>query len=89
MKKHRPERDREVFAILRLIRGKTPDEVASKSGLSPSTIRNWRKSIENGGTRYPQHWTLSRVARAYGHRYVLMSTHEAATAGAVAENRIN
>lgn len=87
--KHRPERDREVFAVLRLIRGRTPEEVGQKSGISPQTIRNWRKSIERGGTRYPQHWTLSRVARAYGHRYELVEVEARATKGTVAEHRIN
>lgn len=87
--KHRPERDREVFAVLRLIRGQTPEDVQRKAGVSAQTIRNWRKDIHHGGTRYPQHWTLSRVARAYGYRYTLIQTSAAAVDADAAAVRVN
>lgn len=76
---HRPERDREVFRVLRAIRGRTPEDVAKKAGISPSTIRKWRMSVADGGTRYPQHYTLAAVARAAGLRYELVEIDARAT----------
>lgn len=41
--------------------------VAQKAGISPGTLRNWRKLK----TRYPQHATMQSVAIALGYRYTL------------------
>lgn len=64
---HRPERDRAIFTVLRLVRGKTDAEVAGKSGVSPQTIRKWRLTTDAGGTRFPQFFTMDRVLRAHGY----------------------
>lgn len=66
-RRHRPERDRMVFAVLRLIRGKSHKEAAGKSGVSPQTITKWRTPVASGGTRFPQFYTLDQVLRANGH----------------------
>lgn len=65
---HRPERDRMIFEVLRAIRNQTDREVAAKTYVSPSTIRNWR----NNTTRYPQHHTLSAVAATVGMEFKLV-----------------
>lgn len=69
MKKiHRPDRDREIFRVLRAIRGRKSSEVASKTYVAASTIQNWR----TGKTKYPQHHTLAAVARTAGLKYELV-----------------
>ena len=71
--KHRPERDRLVFEVLRAVKGMTPGELSRRASygkgfgtVSASTIRNWRVPVASGGTRYPQAATLAAVGRAVG-----------------------
>lgn len=64
---HRHERDRALFTVLRLVRGKTDAEAAGKSGVSPQTIHKWRLTVDAGGTRFPQFFTMDRVLRAHGY----------------------
>lgn len=77
---HRPERDRAVFAVLRSIRGVKPAEVAARSGVSEATIRNWRRPVADGGTRYPQFWTLNQVAKSFGMEFKLVERSDSADA---------
>jgi hypothetical protein len=70
--KHRPERDRAIFDLLRAISHLSPAEIQRKTKISAQTIRNWRKPVSRGGTRYPQHWTMVQAARAAGLVYALM-----------------
>ena len=70
---HRPEQDRLVFEVLRLIREMSPADVAKRASygrgmgrVSAQTIRKWRLPVKDGGTRYPQAITLQAVARAAG-----------------------
>lgn len=70
--KHRPERDRAIFEVLHAIRGRKASEVASKTYVAASTIAKWRKRIEDGGTRYPQHHTLAAVAAVAGLKWALV-----------------
>lgn len=74
-KSHKPERDREIFKVLRAIRGRNASEVAAKCRISAQTIRNMR----SGRTRYPQHYTLSEIARAAGLRYTLIEAKDVRT----------
>jgi len=46
--------------------------VAKRSGLSPTTIANWRKGWKNGGTRFPQRWALAAVAAVAGLEWQLV-----------------
>lgn len=72
------EPDREIFRVLKLIKGLKPSEIVGDAkrsngkSVSPSTIANWRKPVSNGGTRYPQHDTLAAVARSAGYAYQLV-----------------
>lgn len=83
---HRPERDRAMFQVLRAIRGMKPSEVSARSGISPATITNWRRPVANGGTRYPQFWTLNQVAKSCGLEFKLVDTTGETTAKRVAEH---
>jgi hypothetical protein len=72
----RPSRDRDIHKVLQAIRGLKPTQVsrmADKRGqrISPSTVANWRKRPQDGGVKYPQHYTLAAAARAVGMRFVL------------------
>lgn len=69
---HRPDRDRTIFAVLHAIQGRKASEVASKTYVSASTIAKWRRRVEDGGTRYPQHHTLEAVARVAGLKFALV-----------------
>jgi transposase len=51
----RPERDRDIFRVLHAIKGMSAVDIAKKTYVSQQTIRNWRKTLSAGGTRYPQH----------------------------------
>ena len=68
----RPERDRVVFQVLRSIRGISNADVARASGISAQTVAKWRAPIASGGTRFPQFWTLNRVAKAHGLEFKLL-----------------
>ena len=72
---HRPDRDREIHRVLQAVREMTPGQISRKCFVSASTIRNWRRV---NGTRYPQHCTLSAVARLAGLRYDLVPIGESA-----------
>lgn len=61
----RPERDRLIFEVLRVIKGEK-NSVAARGAVSPSTIASWRRPLSAGGTRYPQALSLDRVLRAHG-----------------------
>lgn len=64
----RPERDREIFSVLRSVRHLSERDIASRTYVSASTVRAWR----SGKTRYPQHHTLAAVARVGGLRFALV-----------------
>lgn len=63
--------DRDVFDVLRLIKGLTAGEVAERSGVSPTTIAKWRYRLQDGGTRWPRHDTMSKVVQSMGYKYGL------------------
>lgn len=65
------ERDREIFNVLRLIRGKTPKEVALAAGVCEATVRKLRYSLKDGGTRRPFAATLRSIAESQGYTYTL------------------
>lgn len=64
----RPEKDRMVFRVLRLLRGMKTAEAARKSGLSPSTISKWRTRR----TRYPQHQSYDMALKAVKCRFEIV-----------------
>lgn len=73
---HRPERDRALFTVLRLVRGKTDSEAVGNSGVSPQTMRKWRMTVDAGGTRFPQFFTMDRVLRANGYCFQPQPVHQ-------------
>lgn len=75
---HRPERDRAIFSVLRAMRDRSPKDIAAKAGVSPQTIAKWKRPVAQGGTRYPQFWTLNRVANACGMEFRLCDKRESA-----------
>lgn len=68
----RPDYDRDIFQLLRAIRGKTPAEISRQSFLSASTISNLRKGPSHGGTRWPRHTTMCELARIAGRKWALV-----------------
>ena len=72
---HRPDRDRAIHQVLQAVREMTPGQISRNCFVSESTIRNWRRV---NGVRYPQHVTLSAVARLAGLRYDLIPIGEPA-----------
>ncbi len=72
--RHDVPKDRLTFKFLRYIRDLKPSEAVRGTEkdnkearpVSPSTIRNLRKPVKDGGTRYPQARTLMRVLQAHG-----------------------
>lgn len=63
------ERDRDVFDVLSVIKNYGAREVADRSGVSTSTVYNWRRPLEEGGTRYPRYHTMHTILRAFGHKF--------------------
>lgn len=61
-------RDRQIFEVLRLVKGINHSQVARKAGLSPTTVSKLRRSTKDGGTRFPHSITLQAIARAAGYR---------------------
>lgn len=70
------DRHRLTFAILRLIKGLSPSEVAAKSGVSYQTVVNMRKPVEDGGTLAPRISVVDKIARAFGQKLQLVDVHE-------------
>jgi transcriptional regulator with XRE-family HTH domain len=71
---HYPERDREIFRVLRAIRGMSAPDLSRKTFLSAGTVYNLRKA--QGGTRFPRHLTLVALAEAAGLTYELVPIEE-------------
>jgi len=65
----KPDHDREIFTVLRMVResGKSDKEICEQAGISPTTLRKWRLGYQNGGTRYPTGINLALVAQAAGY----------------------
>lgn len=61
-------RDRQIFEVLRLVRGLNHSEVARKAGISQSTVSKLRRSTKDGGTRFPHSVTLQAIAKAAGYK---------------------
>jgi transcriptional regulator with XRE-family HTH domain len=73
---HYPERDREVFRVLRAIRGMSAPDLSRKTFLSATTVYNLRKAGPTA-TRYPRHLTLVALAEAAGMTYELVPIEDA------------
>lgn len=69
------ERDRDIFLLLRQIKGVPNKDVSRKAGIAYATIANMRKPASRGGTRYPRHETMSKIAKAFGMRWRLTDSH--------------
>jgi hypothetical protein len=71
---HNVQKDRLTFKVLRLIKGLTPSEategteLTSETGrpIANATVRNLRRPVKDGGTRYPRSTTLLRLCEAHG-----------------------
>lgn len=60
-------RDRQMFALLRIVQGHKGTDVASRAKISPSTVYKWRKHPKDGGTVYPKMHTMELVLSAFGY----------------------
>jgi hypothetical protein len=92
-KPSRPEIDREAFEVLHPLAGETTADLARRSFLSYSTIRNMRKNPKDGGTKFPRRMTIAELGRLSGRKLVLLDEAEAehiqrkrATVRAIAAN---
>lgn len=67
----RPDYDRSMVEVLKAIKDLSPQDVSrlSKGGVAAETIRKWRLGWNNGGTRFPQAYTLNEAAKAIGGRF--------------------
>jgi transcriptional regulator with XRE-family HTH domain len=65
------DRDRDMFTILRLIKGMSHAEVARKAKMNPKTIARWRKRVEDGGTRYPSHNSMRKILQVVKCEFVI------------------
>lgn len=72
----KPDHDREVFTVLRMVResGESDKEICEQAGISPTTLKKWRLGYQNGGTRYPTGINLALVAQAAGYVKVWVPT---------------
>ena len=68
----KPEYDRDVHRVLNALAGMSANKIAKQTWVSAGTIAKWRLGYENGGTRHPQHSTLSAVAAVAGLRFTLV-----------------
>lgn len=68
----RPEYDRAVFEVFHALAGVPATQIAKKTWVSAGTISKWRRGPKFGGTRYPQHATMSAVAKVAGLKWVLV-----------------
>lgn len=64
----RHKKDPTLAEVLRYISDLTPMQIQRKSGVSSTTIRNWRK----GKTRHPQNITLTFALRAAGYKRIIV-----------------
>jgi hypothetical protein len=64
----KPERDREVFQLLRLMRGHKTADLARSSGVSASCI----SKLRTRRTRWPRFYTVRAIAKACGWEYALI-----------------
>lgn len=68
IKKPLPEFDRAVNDIIQAIRGIPATEIMrrTKGQVSDRTVHNLRKGPRNGGTKWPRHYTVTRMLNAVG-----------------------
>lgn len=68
--KARERRDPMLSQVLAELDGIPAAKIARKTGISPSTINNWRKM---GGTRNPQHKTMEFALRTVGMYFAIVA----------------
>jgi len=68
----KPEYDQDVHRVLNALAGMSANKIACQTWVSASTIAKWRRGYEHGGTRHPEHSTLSAVAAVAGLRFTLV-----------------
>ena len=66
----KPRRDPVLAEVLDKIAGLSTNYIENRTGVSGSTIRNWR----NGKTRHPQNITLDYALRAAGFKRVIVKS---------------
>lgn len=72
LKKIKPTRyDAAVFDVLHAVSRFSDKELAEKSGLTATTVRNLRNGPKYGGTRFPRHLTFTRLLEVAGKTYVI------------------
>lgn len=61
-----------IRSVLTPLSHLSASQIAEKTWVSTTTIRNWRKGYENGGVRHPQFSTLAAVAEVAGLEFILV-----------------
>ena len=74
----KPERDQEVFNLLRLMRGRTTMDLAREAGLAHSTVSKLRCRT----TRWPRWHTARVLAEACGYVWCMLPADDALVARA-------
>ena len=64
----KPDSDKVVFELLRLMRGRTNARIARQTYVAPSTI----SKLRTRRTRYPTHITVVGILKALGLRYAVV-----------------
>lgn len=67
-------KDRLTFSVIRYLSGKSPRQAVAgteqdnqdQRPIAEGTVRNLRRPIKDGGTRYPRASTLTRLLEAHG-----------------------
>lgn len=67
-----PEFDRAIIDVVAAIKGISASEIMrrTKGQVSDRTVNNLRKGPKNGGTKWPRHYTLTRILNSVGMKFV-------------------
>lgn len=70
----KPEYDKALFSVVQAIRGIPSTEIMrrTKGQVSDRTVNNLRRGPRDGGTKWPRHYTLDRIMRSMGLKFVIV-----------------
>ncbi len=69
-----PEFDKAILEVVQAIKGISSAEIMkrTKGQVSDRTINNLRKGPKNGGTKWPRHYTVTRILNAVGQKFEIV-----------------
>jgi hypothetical protein len=69
----KPEYDKALLHVVQAIRGIPSTEIMrrTKGQVSDATVNRLRKGPREGGTKWPRHYTLERIMRSVGLKFVV------------------